>query len=780
MAKMVLSYDWDSTIVGSIDTWSPTLLTALNLLLNSSSPMFIWWNHEKLIHFYNDAYIDILGDKHPDALGRPAREVWAETWDSVGPLVEAVFKTGQPIHKKDLALVVNRHGHDETAYFTFSYSPLFDQDGTVAGLFCTVIETTNEVLTNQRLRESEARFRTLADTAPMYIAMADEDGNAVYFNKPWLDFTGMKMEQMKGLGWLATLHPEDSPRFEKDFLEAFRERIPISEEYRFKRADGQYRWMHAVGAPRFTPDRRFIGYFGTYTDFHETKEAQLALKRSEERFRTLIDKSADAVQLVSPTGEILYSSDSLKNVLGYSPDEIAHEGVTPFLHPDDKEYFFERFAYLIEHPDEQITMHYRVKHKDGSWAWLETIGVNHLATPNINALVGNFRNITAQKLAETSLRNSEKRFRVLADNIPNLAWMAKKDGHIYWYNDRWYDYTGTNPQDMEGWGWQSVHDPKTLPQVMKKWKKSLKNGQEFEMVFPIKGADGTFRPFLTRVAPLHNDAGEVEQWIGTNTDISEQLKIKVAEARTHELEAVTQTLAQQRKELLELNQAKDDFISIASHQLRTPATGVKQYLGMLLEGYAEPLTETQKAFADRAFDSNERELMIINDLLQVAQVDAGKMNIKKERIDFVGLLNEVILEQAEKFMSREQALSFRPAEKTLHGMADASRIRMVLENLVDNASKYTPHGKKITVSLARHLDTHLKISVKDEGVGIDPIGSAKIFDKFVRIDNPLSRTMGGSGLGLYLAERIVSLHGGTIYVASRPGRGSTFTILLPL
>jgi PAS domain S-box-containing protein len=122
---------------------------------------------------------------------------------------------------------------------------------------------------------------------------------------------------------------------------------------------------------------------------------------------------------------------------------------------------------------------------------------------------------TGKKKSEQELKESEERFRMLADNIPNLAWMANADGWIYWYNKKWYDYTGTTPEQMEGWGWQSVHDANELPLVLEKWKRSIAYAEPFEMVFPLKGANGTFRQFLTRILPLKNSQGEVFQWFGT-------------------------------------------------------------------------------------------------------------------------------------------------------------------------------------------------------------------------------------------------------------------------
>jgi PAS domain S-box-containing protein len=139
---------------------------------------------------------------------------------------------------------------------------------------------------------------------------------------------------------------------------------------------------------------------------------------------------------------------------------------------------------------------------------------------SIFGVKASMRDIREAKRAEAALRESEEKFRTLAEHIPQLAWMADADGWIFWYNRRWYEYTGTTPQEMEGWGWQSVHDPAALPAVLERWKGSIASGQPFEMVFPLRGADGVFRSFLSRAQPMRDENGRVIRWIGTNTDIS--------------------------------------------------------------------------------------------------------------------------------------------------------------------------------------------------------------------------------------------------------------------
>jgi signal transduction histidine kinase len=235
---------------------------------------------------------------------------------------------------------------------------------------------------------------------------------------------------------------------------------------------------------------------------------------------------------------------------------------------------------------------------------------------------------------------------------------------------------------------------------------------------------------------------------------------------------------QRIQHLIELNRAKDEFISLASHQLRTPATGVKQYLGMVLEGFVGDLSEAQRSMLDKAYASNERQLRIVSDLLKVAQVDAGKVILRKSDVFLGGLVQDVIKEQQETIESRQQQVTFTMPNPDIAAHIDRDTIRMVIENIVDNASKYSGVSKTIRIELTETAK-HIELTIADQGVGISLDGQAKLFQKFSRIDNPLSTQVGGTGLGLYWAKKIVDLHHGRIRCESVVDQGTTFIITLP-
>jgi signal transduction histidine kinase len=304
-------------------------------------------------------------------------------------------------------------------------------------------------------------------------------------------------------------------------------------------------------------------------------------------------------------------------------------------------------------------------------------------------------------------------------------------------------------------------------------KKSMETGKSYEAEHRIVWPNEEVHWVLSRGKTFFEN-GKPSRMAGSciNIDIrksAEDLKVRNA------------LLNAERNELMRLNKSKDEFIALASHQLRTPATGVKQFLGMLLEGYAGDLSLTpeQLHMLQTAYDSNERQIAVVNDLLMVATIDAGKVTLQRQDVDIVSYVREIAEDYKLNCADRKQQIAFECQLASQETNIDDVRLRMAIENLLDNACKYSPEGATTTVSVKK-MNHKVAIAVTDQGVGIDKKDFAKLFQKFSRIPNPLSVSSGGSGLGLYWAHRIVELHGGKFEVSSAPGKGSTFTITLPL
>ncbi|HUP26409.1 MAG TPA: ATP-binding protein [Candidatus Limnocylindrales bacterium] len=231
-------------------------------------------------------------------------------------------------------------------------------------------------------------------------------------------------------------------------------------------------------------------------------------------------------------------------------------------------------------------------------------------------------------------------------------------------------------------------------------------------------------------------------------------------------------------EEVRLENSKDEFISIASHQLRTPATIVKQYLGMILEGYSGKLKPAQAELLRIAYENNEHQIETINDLLKVAQADANKVTLVREETNLVLLLDDIIRDQQKKYIRKDLTLCFIHKDSQVLAMVDPLHLRMVFDNLLDNAYKYSHENTKVTVELALTEQAAI-IKIRDQGVGIDKKDMDKLFQKFSRIANPLS-FVGGTGLGLYWAQKLIDLHSGKLTASSVIGKGTTFTVKVPL
>jgi PAS domain S-box-containing protein len=365
---------------------------------------------------------------------------------------------------------------------------------------------------------------------------------------------------------------------------------------------------------------------------------------------------------------------------------------------------------------------------------------------------------TERARAEAALRDSERRLRALADSMPQLAWTARPDGYITWYNRRWYEYTGTTPEQMEGWGWQAVHDPATLPEVLRRWKESIASGAPFEMDFPLRRADGELRRFLTRGFPLKDEHGEVIQWFGTNTDVTE--------------------LVEARDALRQAARRKDEFLGMLSHELRNPLAPIRNAVFILERAGAAG------EHAARARDVIKRQTehlaRIVDDLLDVTRIEHGKIQLDLSRVD----LGELASQAADDFrhVMSERHVDFRTVlpDAEIWVDADATRITQLLGNLLHNAVKFTRAGDVVTLSL-RAKGAHAELSVTDTGVGIDPALLAHVFEPFVQGDRTLARTEGGLGLGLAVVKAVAELHGGAVRAESvGSGRGATFEVRVPL
>jgi PAS domain S-box-containing protein len=386
----------------------------------------------------------------------------------------------------------------------------------------------------------------------------------------------------------------------------------------------------------------------------------------------------------------------------------------------------------------------------------------------------------ARRRAEEELRAEEARFRTLVNAIPQLAWMTDRTGARYWFNDRWYDYTGTSFEEVQGWGWRKLHHPDHSERVVQTMRHSFDAGEPWEDTHPLRGKDGTYRWFLSRALPIRGEDGSITNWLGTNTDITEQ---KNAEAERERALALEQ---QVRSQAERATRARDDVMAIVVHDLRNPMNTIltsATIIGDSLEKQAEkgvgsfnPALSADLKTCVEAIQSSIKAMdRLICDLLDVARMEAGSFSIQQTHVDIGALLEETLKLCQSQARAKRITISAEIPAGLPPVNGDRDRLDQVLSNLLGNAFKFTPEDGQVVVR-ARKVDASVEITVEDSGLGIPAADLPRIFDRYWRGDRA---SRDGAGLGLAICKGIVDAHGGKIWVESALGRGTTFRFTVP-
>jgi PAS domain S-box-containing protein len=386
----------------------------------------------------------------------------------------------------------------------------------------------------------------------------------------------------------------------------------------------------------------------------------------------------------------------------------------------------------------------------------------------------------AIKLLET-VRESEERFRTLANAIPQLCWSANADGWVTWYNQRWYEYTGRTPEQMAGWGWQSVHDPQVLPQVLERWQASIATGKAFEMEFPLRGRDGQLRPFLSRAIPVHDVAGKLFQWFGTCTDITErkaaeralenlnaELETRVAE-RTAELREKDEILIQQNRQA-----AMGEMIGNIAHQWRQPLNS----LGLLIQ---ELLMVYDMGAFDRSFleESVDRSMTLITHMSRTIDVFRNFFVSEKDIVRFKAreTIRETLSFVEDSFRSQGIKIEIiAKQDPVIYG--STTEFAQVLINIVINAKEALTERNiadpKVTITIDSEGGSAV-VLIRDNGGGIPDDIIGKVFDPYFSTKGPRQ----GTGIGLFMSKTIIEKKmRGTLVVGNVAG-GAEFRIEVP-
>jgi PAS domain S-box-containing protein len=655
--------DLSHSPIGPPSEWPQEARAVAAQMFRSRSPQWLALGSD-LCLVYNDACAEVLGDRHPAAMGGALRDAWPEAWAELEPTVARTL-AGESLVLEHRPLRRLRDGRPIESCCTFSCAPLV-ADEEIIGVQCL-------------LQESARTF-------------------------------------VAGSG----------------------------------RCDGSDACMQVQGI--------------------EVTSRQVAGQAAEGRqLRALLDALPIGVAYASREGTLQTVNSALGDVWGEYPmsndvDEYAEwKGWWPAGHP--------RAGEQLAATDWPMARALAGESVKGELVEILTFGepsrrriiqlhsapVRDAAGITIGAVTAQ-QDVSDRVRAETALRESEARFRALADNIPQLAWMADADGAIVWYNDRWFDFSGTTFEEMQGWGWRTIHHPDHVERVTAKFREHVSSGAPWEDTFPLRSRDGDYCWFLSRAVPIRDDRGQIVRWFGTNTDVTLQRDAEDA--------------------LRHADRRKDEFLAMLAHELRNPLAPISTAAELLLQPTVPP--ERMRGAAAIIARQVRHMAQLVDDLLDVSRVTRGLIVLQNDVFDLRDAATGAV-EQARPLLdAMHHRLVMREGPVPVCVNGDRARLTQVITNLLNNAGKFTDPGGLIELELLT-TGSSATIVVTDNGHGISPAFMPHVFEIFSQAEHGTDRARGGLGLGLSLVHRLVALHGGTVAVASEGiGRGTSFTVQLPL
>ncbi|MGC1396268.1 MAG: PAS domain S-box protein, partial [Coleofasciculaceae cyanobacterium] len=629
----------------------------------------------------------------------------------------------------------------------------------------------------KEVQESEMRFKTMANNAPVMLGIADTMGRCTFVNQSWLDFTGSTLEKELDDGWANHLHPDDQQHFLETSQTAFAARESFEMEYRLKSHSGAYHWILNKGAPRWLADGSFAGYISSSVDINDavvaSKQRQQALqelRQKELRYRSLLTATTQIIWTTNAQGEVVDYMPGWGQVTGQNAAQMKGWGWLSVLHPDDQEHTSQAWTKAV-----QTRSLYEVEHRlltrDGSYRDFSVRAVPVLDdNGEILEWVGTHIDITEKKQAESELHKSHNLLQTVIEGTPDAIFAKDLEGRFLLANSMTATIMGKPVEELLDKDDRDFLPPE-MAQIIRENDRQIMTTGESQIIEEEVLKNGNLRIYLSAKSPWQDDQGNVIGLVGIARDITER---KLAEQEIKQLnEDLERRVIERTAELTAANQELEAFSYSVSHDLRAPLRGIDGFSQALADRYSEQLDDKGKHYLNRIRAGTQRMGELIDDLLTLSRVTRTEM--RRKAVDLSAIATEIATEL--KFTEPDRDVEFAIAPG-LNVNGDAQLLRVVLENLLNNAWKFTSASIQTKIEFGGILQADAKTAyfISDNGAGFDMAYSNKLFGAFQRLHS--TTQFPGTGIGLATVQRIIHRHGGKVWAEGAVEQGATFYFTL--
>jgi PAS domain S-box-containing protein len=720
------------------------------IIQESPTPVGLYVGKEMVIRVANKFMLTTWG-KGSDVINKKYRDILPELeGQNIFEPLDDVFTSGKAYHSTEYPIDLVVDGLLQNFYFNFDFTPLKDKDGNVWGVLNTATDVTELVLTRKQLAAADERVRFALESSELGTWDLNPINKTVTWDERCRELFGFGRDtEVSYDEGLNCIHPDDIDYVSSQVMLSVDIGIKKPFDIKFRTIgidDNKTRWVRSKGRAYFNDEGLCHRFAGTIQDI--TRE--IADNIEQQKLLRLIDNSSDFIGLSDPDGVVTFINMAGLKMLGLDNFKDAYRPNTDYVFPGEvfklKSEVYPAVAEKGFWTGEITYRHFKTG--EAIPTFVNTMTVFDPVSGESQGRATIVRDLRQEISSKQALTDQIKQYEFVTNFMPVQLWTAGTDGLLDFVNQRTADFFGMPAENIIGPAWQNFVHPDDFEACIEVWTRSLQTGDLYQFEFRLKDRYGEYKWHLARALPFISD-GKIVKWFGTNTDIDEQKRME---------------------------RQKDDFLGIASHELKTPVTSIKAY-AQVLGAMLSKEGEKKKAEMVLKLDSQVNRLTnLIGDLLDVTKINSGRLQFNKTWFDF----NEAIKESVEDLQhttTKHQLI--QDFTKTGKVYSDKDRIGQVLTNLVTNAVKYSPHSDKIIIS-TKLENNEVTVCVQDFGIGIPGDKADRVFEQFYRVSGDKQHTFPGLGLGLYISSEIIKREGGRMWVNSIEGKGSTFCFTLPV